>query len=184
MKVAIIGTAGRKDDKVKMSRQLYFRMVEKAAEVLEDICGEELPHLVSGGAAWADHCAVSLFLMKKAETLRLYLPCHISREKCSFYGVSEKETNTAGVAQYYHNLFSKKMGKNTVGSIVEAERCGAKLIIMAEGFHRRNIEVGKVDMLLALTFGIGEVPKDGGTLHTWKNSSAAIKIHIPLGKLM
>ena len=59
-KVAIIGSAGRRGDFQKMNKELYFKMVDKAKEVIRDEFKLDLKevHLVSGGAAWSGVLAV------------------------------------------------------------------------------------------------------------------------------
>lgn len=56
-------------------------------------------------------------------------------------------------------------------------------LVVVPGFKQRNIPVGQCDKLIALTFGVGCVPKDGGTKHCWDNSTAQERIHIPIGSL-
>jgi len=84
--VAIIGTAGRKEDASKMSAAVFERMVVHAETFLHNTCGlpNERVVLVSGGSAWADHVAVKLFLRQAMDPdgqpyagLHLHLPCPI-----------------------------------------------------------------------------------------------------------
>ena len=65
IKVSIVGTAGRKEDGKKMTKELYHLMYEKAKDVIVNKFKLELSqcHVVSGGAAWAGnkfyyHCNV------------------------------------------------------------------------------------------------------------------------------
>ena len=53
--VSIIGSAGRRGDAVKMTKDLYWSMVEKSERVISDVLKLDLGrvHLISGGAAWA-----------------------------------------------------------------------------------------------------------------------------------
>ena len=53
--VSIIGSAGRRGDAKKMTRELYWNMVDKAQQVISENFKLEprRVHLVSGGAAWA-----------------------------------------------------------------------------------------------------------------------------------
>jgi hypothetical protein len=192
MHVSIVGTAGRKEDGQKMSRELYFKMVKRAESMLYTLCkgGDpiETIDLISGGAAWADHIAVSLYLMEVARSLTLYLPCHFNPSDgyVGFEptGPESEEKETARIANYYHDMFSKKMGRDTRQGIANAYLKGAKLQVIDGGFKTRNLLVGKCDVLMAFTWGEDEYqPKDGGTLHTWKNSLAPIKLHYPLKDL-
>ena len=188
-KVGIIGTAGRKEDGPKMSRELYFRMVNRAKKEINNhfFAGVFNPtklFLLSGGAAWSDHVAVSLFLMGFSENLSLYFPCKWSTwNHCFSY--PEK---VASIANYYHKEFSEKMNPRdtnkhtTLSGIQRAIDKGAKYHEYS-GFHERNFLVGQCKLLIAMTWGEGETPKDGGTLHTWNNSNAEKKIHVPLSTL-
>ena len=53
--VSIIGSAGRRGGAEKMTRELYWNMVDKAQQVIAENfkLEPERVHLVSGGAAWA-----------------------------------------------------------------------------------------------------------------------------------
>ena len=53
--VGIIGSAGRKEDCKKMTKDIFYKMVEKAEKVITEDFRLDLSkvHLVSGGAAWA-----------------------------------------------------------------------------------------------------------------------------------
>ena len=53
--VSIIGSAGRRGDAKKMTKDLYWNMVDKAQSVISEHFKLDpgRVHLVSGGAAWA-----------------------------------------------------------------------------------------------------------------------------------
>ena len=70
--VGIIGTAGRKEDGVRLTEGDYRYLVEYIGKAVKpnDV-------LISGGAAWADHVAVQLFLDGKAGGLVLHLPAEL-----------------------------------------------------------------------------------------------------------
>lgn len=185
MKIAIVGTAGRKDDQIKMSRDLYFKMYRDVEKRIQEMVPERNKrHLVSGGAAWADHLAVSLYLADFANSLHLYLPCGFTNiGKCRFISNFKVADKAADVANYYHKLFSNKMGGDTLIGIDKARQKGAILDHSALGFLGRNLLVGQVDTLIAYTWGDGKVPKDEGTSHCWNHSKAFRKIHVPLASL-
>lgn len=45
----------------------------------------------------------------------------------------------------------------------------------------RNAKVAKdADSVLAYTFGLGDTPRDGGTLHTWYLINTSDKTHVSL----
>ena len=142
-----------------------------AAGLLEQ-CKEnnyEITTAVSGGAAWADHIAVRLFLDKKIPKLRLFLPCAFVGG--SFYDTGLKNDagkNPGGTCNYYHAKFKRKTAIDSLSQIQTAEREGAELINVNKGFYARNALVAKSDFILACTFGNEHEIKDGGTAHTIK----------------
>lgn len=197
IKIAIIGTAGRKDDAPKMSKDIYWKMYSEALREVEQIKKDNPDcalRLVSGGAAWADQIAISLYMRKKAEALTLYLPAIFDYDNCQFQ-VSSNRMSPGNIANYYHKQFSKKMGGDTLQGIKIAKEKQATIITIP-GFKERNAFVSKVDYLIAFTFGPGHTYckvgdkewynakeaglKDGGTADTWTKSSAQTKIHISL----
>lgn len=179
MKVGIIGTAGRKDDAPRMSRALYEQMYYRAHKEIRTRVAPSEVILVSGGAAWADHIAVSLRLGKLPyKKLHLHLPALFVKGKyVGGYG------SPGGTANHYHEKFSAKMGSNTLDGISRALKLLGVESHVYKGFHARNLVVADVDFLLAFTFGPGAWPKAGGTSHTWRHSSAAEKLHISLIEL-
>jgi hypothetical protein len=162
-KIAIIGTAGR--DKTKpMTRLLWDWMVEDATRRIP-----KGAHLVSGGAAWADHLAVELFRIEHAAKLTLHLPAPLGIQ--GFNGPSK---SAATAANYYHSLFGQVIGRNTVKDIIQSvacSECNYTTEPEAPGYgamFARNAKVARTaDELLAYTFGPGGVPADGGTKNTW-----------------
>jgi hypothetical protein len=172
--LAIIGTAGRKEDAPKLSKDSFGAMCIVAKELLAQLKGNnyEITHLVSGGAAWADHVAVKLFLNKEVKNLRLYIPCQF--DNGSFFdgysrikggGVSDKFL-PGQTLNYYHGKFQKKTGINSLTEIQLAIHEGAEVLPCKGGFHGRNAMVAKSDILLAMTFGNENVVKEGGTADT------------------
>lgn len=176
MKVAIIGTAGRREDGTKLNRHLYQMVLDDVRNRLKLV--REPIHLVSGGAAYMDHLAVLAYLrdFPNVESLELFFPCEWEENKF-------QENKVGGIANWYHGKFSLKMGGKKDSSLVQIQKAITKgaTYHAGKGFHQRNIDVGCVDYILAYTFGDSLYePKDGGTNHTWKNSKAGIKIHIPI----
>jgi hypothetical protein len=185
MKISIIGTAGRKEDGAKMSADLFNRMLLKTQEIIEqNVSNPKHLTLVSGGAAYADHIAVRLFLERPKELadhilLHLFLPAPFNTATNKYEGGFK---SSGSIANYYHSLFSKKMEYNTMTDITSAIQQGARIEVF-KGFYARNIEVGKTDLLIAFTWGVKGV-KAGGTKHTFTHSTAPKKIHIGLGELI
>ena len=185
IKIAVIGTAGR--DKTKpMTHALWVWMVQEARKRIPRDA-----HLISGGAAWADHLAVHLFLEGFTDRLTLHLPAPITK------GVRDKEPSffrgryksAASAANYYHERFSQVIGRNSIDEIVEASTwasCDGGYEPEAEGYgamFARNAkvaaEIGPNDGLIAFTFGQDKEPDDGGTKDTWDKCKGE-RLHITL----
>ena len=76
--VGIIGSAGRKADAKKMTKEIFYAMLRKSEEVITRRFKLKLSdvHLVSGGAAWAGNTAfggypyyLAISLLKKQHLL-------------------------------------------------------------------------------------------------------------------
>lgn len=183
MRIGIIGTAGRREDADKLSAKIYARMIAHCRETLYDLIQEADWHklkLVSGGAAYADHLAVHSFLEDEAPALRLYLPAEFKKGK---FVSSAARWDAGSIANYYHKKFSDACNLDSLREIALAIEQGAEIRINKAGFKARNLQVARyVDYLIAYTFGEGSIPKDGGTLHTWKACPSSKK-HYPIDKL-
>lgn len=222
IRIAVIGTAGRREDGPKMTRELYMLMyndfLNRVIEIVKTPkkplprppgtfspkqTNRSNPHaaypditLVSGGAAWADHLAVSLYLAVSeshdssfelnsvAVSCFLYLPANfLVKSRCY---ESNMPLDPGSVANYYHHLFGQKMcaDKNsTLAGIYSAARAGASLIV-EPGFKNRNLLIAaNCEHLIAYTWGEGHLPKDGGTRHTWDHCKSP-KVHVPLSSLL
>jgi hypothetical protein len=163
---AIIGTAGREEDGGKLGKKHFEAMYLVADELIKEVSSNGYPitKLVSGGAAWADHVAVKLFLDKKIPKLKLCFPCEW--EHGSFKNLGENtKFNPGKTANYYHNKFKNTTFINSLSEIQTAILEGAEYYAF-KGFHARNAIVAKSDFLLAMTFGNKHEVKDGGTAHT------------------
>lgn len=193
--VSIIGTAGRGSDGPRMSQALFEAMRGVVvAELALRGHGSRDVALRSGGAAWADHVAVDLFLAPPAscgpfESLTLCLPAFfrgnvLNEASPAFYDTGARDwiENPGGTANYYHRLFSAKLRRDTLAELAAALRGGA-LVLYKHGFQPRNILTGQCDLLIAFTWAPGAVPKDGGTKHCWDHSTAKEKLHVPLAPL-
>lgn len=173
---SIVGTAGRKDDNNRLSFQ-HFKSMYGISKGLIEILGESnyAPTvLVSGGAAWADHVAVKLFLDGVVKQLRLFLPCPFENGMFKDTGNEDFKLNPGRVANKYHSLFKEKTGINSLSDLVISKERGAEFRV-ANGFYARNGLVAKSDILLAMTFGNKEYVKDGGTAHTVKTYLSRVK---------
>ena len=164
----ICGTAGRKEDAGMLNKQ-YFEAMCIVASGLLDQCREnnyEITHLVSGGAAWSDHCAVKLFLDKKVPHLRLFLPCGFENGTFVDSGIFNPSKNPGGTLNHYHRQFQMCAHINSLTQIHIARAEGAELIPVSGGFYGRNAMIAKSDFLLAMTFGKEREVKNSGTAHT------------------
>jgi hypothetical protein len=180
MKLAIIGTAGRNPPYI-MNIDTWNWLVDKARSVVPP--GTTL---VSGGAAWADHIAVALYLQGHAGALELHLPAPI--ENGRFVGGN---MSAGSAATYYHRRFSGVLGRDTIQEIVQAastENCTGTVQPVRPGFGamfaRNQLVAGSLDPtrdgMLAFTFGDGDQPADGGTKHTWDLFHSPRKAHFTI----
>ena len=103
-KVALISTAGRGGDGHRMTKFLFDKMVDRAQILIRQELGSSAVHLISGGAAWADHIAVVLFIEEDKSELTLHLPCVLDRKKGWFVDndVRNWQTNPGRSANKYH----------------------------------------------------------------------------------
>lgn len=186
--ISIIGTAGRGEVGEILNKKVYHKMVQTVAELIKTLFKEDII-LVSGGAAWSDHIAVDLYLIwndfcEKPDSipvfdhkvdLILHLPTEFNFETTRFQG------NKVGTtANYYHDLFSKALGYDTLYDIFHAKATGATVTV-SNGFFARNTEVAKSNIIIAITNSPTDQPADGGTKDTWnKAKKETLKIHISL----
>ncbi len=167
MTLGIIGTAGRGDDGVKLKENpAYWRMMKVIAQTVATMLQPD--RLVSGGAAFSDHLAVQLYLEGFAPNLTLHLPA-------DWLGHGFKEVKGSGNASYdpgrtsnyYHGLFSRDIGADTLAEIQQAIEKGATVKTGAGGFKARNTDIAnEASTMLAFTFGQGAALKPGGTQDT------------------
>lgn len=187
--VGIIGSAGRRSDAKKMTKELFYAMMRKTEALITQRLRLSLSHvrLVSGGAAWADHIAVMEYLEEKVPELSLHLPTEWSQESSSPQfldnGNSNIYNNPGRSANKLHRQFSDKMGEDTLKHIQDAVHLGAEFRTY-DGFHHRNTGVARESKyLIAFTWNEGATPKkESGTFDTWKKHSGT-KIHIPISSL-
>lgn len=195
MRIGIIGTAFRKEVAHYLSVKLYTDAFDYLVGLIDqyEIAPEQIT-MVSGGAAGIDHLAVSMFKTGRAGKLELHFPAPLNSKGF------DPSTRDGDTANYYHERFSAVVGTNTLESLYRETqdlRCSFKTY---NGFKARNIEVGKVDHLIAMTFGThsgtcvqGSIQwthakqaglADGGTAHTWQCSPAFTKTHINLHEFL
>lgn len=176
--IAIIGTAGR-DKNHPMSAKHWDFMCEMVRAELEPD-----DHLISGGAAWADHVAVWAFRNGLVHSLSLHLPAPMHN------GVYHGDYGTSGAtARYYHEQFSLRMGGGITSTMAQIQNCIDRKIEytmqpMARGYKamadRNKLVAAECDHLIAFTFGRGNTPADGGTKMTWDMAAHAERMHLSL----
>ncbi len=167
---AIVGTAGRKDDANRLSAKHFEAMCECAKLLLRRFNETDygIDTLVSGGAAWADHVAVRLFLNKEVPKLKLFFPCQFLGPDIGFDPAplneyeKQKGYSTGDTANHLHAKFSRKINANSFREIQLAIQQGAMVSVVKGGFYGRNARIAESDILLAMTFGENEWVKDGG----------------------
>lgn len=206
-KLAIIGTAGRREDQGLLTKVHYQRMIDACIKFINHKeMNQKTLELYSGGAAWSDHLAVALVIkgVVPPSNLRLFLPAKL--EYYGFEGENEYQQRVADTANYYHKLFSKTIEHNSIDELREVEKQGAILDVIPGGFKARNSKVAQYvnpdGHLLAFTFGelnskqpiwtIRSFPgnvtakeaglKDGGTADTF-NKTKSFKHHARLGPI-
>lgn len=206
MNVAIIGTAGRKDDAEKLDKSSFTRMTDATIFILNSLKLDlSSTKVISGGAAWADHIAVELVLkgLIVPENLTLYLPTDLG--EFAFYGKDMNSDKSANIANYYHSRFSNVIKRDSIQEIIEVGKRGTILVPGDGIFHSRNSDVAKSvipdGVLIAFTFGDPKSTqpewtarqfypntsakeaglKDGGTADTWKKAKC-VKFHVRLGE--
>lgn len=148
--LAIIGTAGRRDDASKLTKAHWDNMVEIALGLVNK---ESPDSLVSGGAAWADHVTVHLAnLMAAPLPTRIILP------------ENPRDWETT---RHYHQMFSTVIGYSSLREMSQLQQLGKIRVERKGSFKERNTEVANAATeFLAMTFGNGPHPKDGGTSDT------------------
>ena len=194
-RIAVIGTAGRKDKQARLTAADFDAMVAHIVKLVQ-------PNdtLVSGGAAWADHAAVRAFLEGKVAGLVLHLPAELmdadeTPDITAPEGgrVRRMKFDNAGfgtvgaAANYYHRLFAEKLGLDPDATIREIQAAIDKGAVVTYGdgtsstsgddssFKLRNTLIANdADYgLIAFDFDVDDRsrPADGGTGDTWRKHS-------------
>jgi len=157
IRVAIIGTAGRGKSLQGLDAAMYAKMVAHADKLIAEQTAGHVVHLLSGGAAWADHIAVTLFLSHRYPMLSLHLPCALAVDNGNYHyndtGNSDFRMNPGRSSNKYHREFSAAISRNTIREIQEAAAEGAKLHIHKGFFARNDMVASQADLLIAFTWG-------------------------------
>jgi len=186
IRVSIIGTAGR--DTIPLTKDIYNAMIVRARQIIYDEfkLAEENVMLVSGGSAWSDHVAVTLWF-KGNNTYRgltLYLPCPFTNGQFVDNGKRGSIANPGPRLNQLHGQFSQAIGRNTLCDLTTVRALGGVLDETSNGFHARNTQVAKSELLIAFSWGTDpNMPEDGGTKDTW-NKCRGRKVHVPIHTLL
>ena len=141
-------------------------------------------HLISGGAAWSDHLAVTAYLSGACQGLTIFMPCpsfgadptYSNNWAHKFYGSPD-----AAIANKYHALFSSTLEIHSLYEIEQAHALGAELVPGTDFKQRNSAIAWECERLIAFTFG-AKWPEDGGTLDTWnKCKDPKPKLHVNIG---
>ena len=179
--LAIIGTAGRSKAE-ELTKELFVKMVEKTKEIVEQVfkLDPKKITLVSGGAAWCDHIVIDLYLQEYSSKTKLYLPAYWDSNKRRY--LEDEKYNSGKVSNYYHNLFSKELGRDTLAEIDTCIKKGIAIDTNSLGFKNRNTKIAQADYLIAFSWG-KDKPSTAGTLDTWNKCKSIKKIHVCLYNL-
>jgi len=173
--LGIIGTAGRGDDAAKLDAA-HWRMMVCISQTVATVTGAT--RLVSGGAAFGDHCAVELFNRGFVPELTLHLPAPFPRQSIVF-----APTDAGRTTNRYHSVFTDvldnmdpRVVRNSLVEIANAIQNPRCTVTEENGpgfapFFVRNAKVAKdADVLLAFTFGVAGKPdlRDGGSADTMR----------------
>jgi hypothetical protein len=172
-RVAIIGAAGRLGDAKLLSEARFNWVVEKCAKHTT-----AADHLLSGGAAFADHAAVVLAL-RRGNRLTLELPAEWDSARCRFSEVTQEGLTS----NHYHRQFSRACGWPPDHSLQQLNevmlRSSTEVRVSGNFFQRNNAIAVSCELLLAFTFQPQE-PNSGGTGNTWKKCRHAQKRHFQI----
>lgn len=176
--LAVIGTAGR-DGNPNLTRRLWEDMRDHFSAYLY---ANNVKHIVSGGAAWADHLAVFAKLNGLVDRLTLFLPAPIN-----YSGYIGPSRSAASASNYYHKRFSQTIISDSlvqINQVLSLPGVNVNFEPEANGYKNmfvRNIKVAAFSTsILAYTFNTFNFPADGGTRHTWDVSNAKTKVHVDL----
>ena len=169
IKLAVVGSAGRGDDARLINGELYAQMAAALKQVMVQV--GPVSHLVSGGAAFADHLAVGFFLRDLVPGLSLHLPAFYSRSARQY--VEPYAKSSGSISNYWHREFSRKCGGNSLNSISEALSKQGASHKTYMGFDLRNTGIAEeADAIVAFTFGVNASVKHGGSWDTMKQAMA------------
>jgi len=179
-RIAIIGTADRQNELVatefEKMKVTALCAIQELGYTPKDVV------LVSGGAPWADHVAVSLFLDGKVSGLRLHLPGKLETGPKGPYITPLSDTTARDCVTFtsYHHRFKEVTGLDGLAQIQQAIDQGAS-VDMYPGYFKRNRAVAADCTALVALHTKRKHPSQqssGGTVYTFKRARVP-KLYIP-----
>jgi hypothetical protein len=168
--IAIVGTAGRGADGKRLNIDVYQRMLESVQAAVGKLTSGAPWKAVSGGSAWADHVAVSLFLSGNASALELHVPAELHFDGYVDNGAVGSDAwkiNPGARLNELHATFSQATNRDSFVDICDASLRPNFSVELTPGMHPRNLKVAeRAQHCIALTFGSGARVADGGTHFT------------------
>lgn len=184
IKIAIIGTAGGKESKGSLNKELFNKMIKKAIELINEIVKVNKKEnkdvtIKSGGAAWSDHVAVRIG--NNYGSVEIYFPCNWDTKSYRHEDTGEYDwkKNPGRLANKLHNEFGEELGTDTQKEFLELKNV---TMYKGNGFHDRNTYVANSHYLIAFTFSKDMDSYKGGTADTWKKCKGQ-RIHVNLSSL-
>ncbi len=163
--LAIIGSAGRKDDAAKLTLPLWNDTKRLIARFVKE---REIKSVISGGSAGMDHLAVGLFNAKLITSLTIAFPAYYEWHTGRYCdnGARDSVDNPGATLNRLHEAFGAIIGRDTLGEIKTALYSGAAEIIADSFMERNGIVASDADAVIAFTFGAGPRLKAGGSAST------------------
>jgi len=171
MIIGVCGTAGRLG--AKLTKDDFQWMVNSLKDEISSL-DDEVIVIKTGGAAWADHVGVKLFLEKSQfseKDIRLHLCLPAPFLTKGYFSIRSEAGRTSN---RLHRNFSDQIKTDSLRELHKALTEGAFLEVK-NGFKERNTRIADCDILLAYGTAPGDVPQTAGTLDTWTKCSAPKK---------
>jgi len=183
IKLAVLGETGRDPAMAKHLRADHMLFIkETILNFIESILKVSPSNviLVSGGSAWAEYCAVQLYLEHEFGGLDLYLPSKFDHKQKKYINTHEGRTLNA-LLEHCQEItgqdvfldLTKVVARSLVLAKTSRETGGKPIkkhninITIKRGFKQRNTLIAKNTNYL-LVFALDEYsPKSGDLLHTW-----------------
>lgn len=115
--ISIIGTSNRKTPP-SIDNNLYNKMIEKCREIIDSF-EDQFSHsditLISGGASFSDHVAVSLYLLDQDyKKLILYIPCDWDNDNMKYVDSTPTPTTSIPLTSDTNSITTRTIPSHTV----------------------------------------------------------------------